>query len=115
MTWAGVLGIVVDDFRRETLLEVALIWILVIAFATVGWWAPLVIGLGVVAYLALGNDEGVDRLTGLFKKAAFLEKVDRKIGWMRLGFLPGGTMLMFDLNGLQRSSTTGTGARSATR
>ena len=46
MTWAGVLGIVVDDFRRETLLEVALIWILVIAFATVGWWAPLAIGLG---------------------------------------------------------------------
>ena len=97
-SWGGVLGIVVDDFRRETLLEVALIWILVIAFATVGWWAPLVIGLGVVAYLALGNDEGVDRLTGMFKKAAFLDKVDRKIGWMRLGFLPGGTMLMFDLN-----------------
>jgi diguanylate cyclase (GGDEF)-like protein len=98
MTWAGVLGIVVDDFRRETLLEIALIWILVIAFATVGWWAPLVIGLGVVAYLALGNDEGVDRLSGMYKKVEFLDRVDRKVGWMRLGLLPGGTMLMFDLN-----------------
>ena len=100
MSWAGVFGIVVDDFRRETLLEVALIWILVIAFATVGWWAPLVIGLGVVAYLALGTDEGVDALTGMSKKVAFLEKVDRKVGWMRLGFLPGGTMVAFDINGL---------------
>ena len=98
MSLGGVLGIVVDDFRRETLLEVALIWILVIAFATVGWWAPLVIGLGVVVYLATGSEEGIDRLSGMYKKAAFLDRVDRKIGWMRLGFLPGGTMLMFDLN-----------------
>jgi diguanylate cyclase (GGDEF)-like protein len=100
MSWAGVLGIVVDDFRRETLLEIALIWILVIAFATVGWWAPLVIGLGVVTYLALERREPIDILTGMYKKEAFLEKVDRKVGWMRLGVLPGGTMFVFDINGL---------------
>ena len=51
----------------------------------------------------------------LSKKAAFLEKVDRKIGWMRLGILPGGTMLMFDLNGLQRLQQPATDTRSATR
>ncbi len=45
----------------------------------------------------------------MLKKAAFLDKVDRKIGWMRLGFLPGGTMIMFDLNELPRGSTTGYG------
>ena len=98
-TWAAVLRIVLDDFRRETLLEIALIWILVVAFATVGWWAPLVIGAGVIAYLALGRKEAPDVITGLPKKIEFLERVDRKVGWMRLGFLPGGTMIVFDLNG----------------
>ena len=44
--------------------------------------------------------EPIDGLTGMCKKAAFLEKVDRKVGWMRLGMLPGGTMFVFDINGL---------------
>ncbi|HKF85311.1 MAG TPA: GGDEF domain-containing protein [Candidatus Limnocylindrales bacterium] len=98
MTWPGVLGIVVDDFRSETLLEIALIWILVIAFATVGWWAPIVIAVSVVAYVARAGREDVDLLTQMVRKQTFLDKVERKIGWMRLGMLSGGTMVMVDLN-----------------
>jgi diguanylate cyclase (GGDEF)-like protein len=106
MTWTGVLGIVVDDFRSETLLEIALIWMLVIASATVGWWAPLVIGLAVVGYLATAKRAEVDDLTKMLKKRAFLAKVDRKVGWMRLGLLPGGTMIVFDINGLSEFNNT---------
>ena len=106
MTWTGVLGIVVDDFRSETLLEIALIWMLVIASATVGWWAPLAIGLAVVAYVATPKRAEIDDLTKLLKKRAFLAKVDRKVGWMRLGLLPGGTMIVFDINGLSKFNNT---------
>lgn len=102
MTWPGVLGIVVDDFRSETLLEVALIWILVIASATVGWWAPLAIGIAVVVYLGGVRQPQLDWLTGMVKAPTFMDKVDRKIGWMRLGLLPGGTMIMFDINDFSR-------------
>jgi diguanylate cyclase (GGDEF)-like protein len=102
MTWSGVLGIVVDDFRSETLLEIALIWILVIASSTVGWWAPLAIGVAVVAYLGGVRSPQVDWLTGMVKEPTFLSKVDRKVGWMRLGLLPGGTMLMLDINNFRR-------------
>ncbi|HET7830750.1 MAG TPA: GGDEF domain-containing protein, partial [Candidatus Limnocylindrales bacterium] len=98
MSWSGVLGIVVDDFRSQTLLEIALIWTLVIASSTVGWWAPLAIGIGVVAYLGAVRGPQIDRLTGLIKEEAFLAKVDRKAGWIRLGMLPGGTMYFFDIN-----------------
>ena len=84
MTWPGVLGIVVDDFRSETLLEVALIWILVIV------------------YLGGVRQPQLDWLTGMVKAPTFMDKVDRKIGWMRLGLLPGGTMIMFDINDFSR-------------
>jgi diguanylate cyclase (GGDEF)-like protein len=97
-SWTRVLAIVVDDFRRETLLEIALIWILVVGSLTVGWWAPLVIGLAIVGYLASGRREGRDPLTGMYRKLEFLERVDRQVGWMRLGVLPGGTMIVFDIN-----------------
>jgi len=107
MDWAKVLSIVIDDFRSETLLEVALIWSLVIASATVGWWAPLVIGLCVVLYLATRPASGLDDLTGMLKKRAFLGKVDRKLGWMRLGMSPGGTMLMLDIIKFSRFNNKG--------
>ena len=97
MSWPGVLAIVIDDFRQETLIEIGLIWTLVIAFATVGWWAPMVIGIAVV-YLTTRKSSEFDELTGFPKKTAFLAKVDRKVGWMRLGVTGGGTMLMFDIN-----------------
>ena len=94
------LGIVVDDFRRETLLEVALIWILVIAFATVGWWAPLVIGLGVVAYLAPATARGRRPADAACtrRRRSSRRSIARSAGcgW---GSLPGGTMVMFDLDG----------------
>jgi diguanylate cyclase (GGDEF)-like protein len=101
MSWPSVVAIVIDDFRRETLLEIALVWILVIGSITVGWWAPLVIGLAVVGYLATYRESGIDDLTGLLKKRAFLAKVDRKVGWMRLG-ARGGTMLFFDIDRFSR-------------
>jgi diguanylate cyclase (GGDEF)-like protein len=106
MSLAGVLGIVVDDFRSETLLEVALIWVLVIASITVAWWAPLAIGIAVVAYLGGVRQPQLDSLTGMVKAPTFMDKVDRKIGWMRLGLLPGGTMIMFDLNDFSRINNT---------
>jgi diguanylate cyclase (GGDEF)-like protein len=97
--WGRVIGIVVDDFRKETLLEVALIWVLVIASTTVGWWAPLVVGLAVVWYVSQARGPDIDPLTGLLKKAAFVEYVDRKLGWMRRRMIEGGTLLYVDLNG----------------
>ncbi|HEX5827589.1 MAG TPA: GGDEF domain-containing protein [Candidatus Limnocylindrales bacterium] len=99
MSWAATLGIIVDEFRRETLLEIALIWVLVIAAGTVGWWAPLVVGVTLIWYQSRDGREDFDPFTGLARKKTFLARADRRIGWMRRGILPGGTMLYIDLNG----------------
>ena len=97
LSWSGVFGVAVDNFRREVLLEVALIWVLVIASAVVGWWAPLAVGVAVIWYLGHGQVEGPDPLTGLIRKRTFVASADRKVGWIRRGILPGGTMLYIDL------------------
>jgi diguanylate cyclase (GGDEF)-like protein len=98
MSAAGGIGLLVDDFRRETILEVALIWVLVLATGTVGWWAPLIVGIGVIALVPRERDD-IDPLTGFIRRQTFERKLDRKVGWMRLGFLPGGTVFYLDLNG----------------
>jgi len=41
----------------------------------------------------------VDPLTGLIRQRSFEPRLERKIGWMRRGFLPGGTLMFLDLNG----------------
>jgi diguanylate cyclase (GGDEF)-like protein len=97
LSWAAILGVVVDDFRSEMLLEIALVWVLFLAFTTVGWWAPLVVGIAVIWYLSRDREEPVDPLTGLMRKRAFLARTERKIGWIRRGILQGGTMLYIDL------------------
>ncbi|HEY3334340.1 MAG TPA: GGDEF domain-containing protein [Candidatus Limnocylindrales bacterium] len=106
LSWAGILGIVMDDFRREMLLEIALIWVLVLASATVGWWAPLVVGVAAIWYLARERDEPVDRLSGLMRKATFTRRADRNVGWIRRGILPGGTLMFIDLNGFHLVNNT---------
>jgi diguanylate cyclase (GGDEF)-like protein len=97
LSWAGILAIVMDDFRIEMLLEVALIWVLVLAFASVGWWAPVVVGIALIWYLGRGRDDGPDPLTQLMRKRTFVTRADRKVGWIRRGILAGGTMLYIDL------------------
>ena len=86
-----------------------------IAFATVGWWAPLVIGLGVVAIWRPAKPSGVDKLTGCRRRPRSWTKVDARWAGCGCGVTPGGTMLMFDLNQFKRVQQQALATRSATR
>ena len=100
MSRAGGIGLLLDDFRRETVLEVSLIWVLVIATASVGWWAPMAVGVAVIALNPRHRDT-IDQLTGFLPLAAFERRVERKVGWMRRGFLDGGAILSIGIDGLE--------------
>jgi diguanylate cyclase len=91
-------------FRSEMLLEVALIWVLVIATLHVGWWAPVVVGLAITTYLGIrpAAPAPPDPLTGLQGKATFLANAERKVRSIRRGTLTGATLLLIDIREFHR-------------
>jgi len=83
---------------RVNALEIAIAWVLVVAYLQVGWWAPAVIG--VLILLAWDNDPmpSPDGLTGLLSLDGFDRRLDAGLGKLRRGLIPGATLLGIDLN-----------------
>ena len=96
--WTYVLGVAMGNFRHEMLLEVALIWVLVVASSTVGWWAPLAVGIAVITYLSIKPEpsEPVDPLTRLMRKSTFVAAAERMVDSIQRRALTG-TMVFLDL------------------
>jgi diguanylate cyclase (GGDEF)-like protein len=91
--------LLVGQVGRITLIEVALVVVLAAAYAQVGWWAPLLIG-GLVI-VAWDNDPmpAPDPLTGLPMRRGFDRLLERGLGQLRRGLIPGATLLAIDLDG----------------
>jgi diguanylate cyclase (GGDEF)-like protein len=92
------LGVLIDEFGRITALEVALAWVLCLAYVVVGWWAPLVIGAFVL--LAWDNHPmpSPDALTALHSAEGFERRLEAGLGKLRRGLIPGATLLAIDLD-----------------
>ena len=93
------LDVLLGSFGRITALEVALAWILSVAYLVVGWWAPLAIGAFVLA--TWDNDPMPERdpLTGLQPAKGFERRMESGLGRMRTGLVRGATMMSIDLDG----------------
>ncbi len=83
---------------RITLVESALVIVLAASYATLGWWAPLLVGAFVI--LAWDNDPmpAPDALTGLQPPRGFERQLETGLGRMRRGLTPGATLLSVDLD-----------------
>ena len=58
MSRSAVLALVIEDFGVVTLIEIGLIWVLTVAFLTVGWWAPLIVGALVLVLISRDREPG---------------------------------------------------------
>ncbi len=101
---AAMLEILSGQVGRLTALEVALAWVLTIAFIEVGWWSPLVIGGFVL--LVWDNDPMPvpDALTGLLVASGFRRRMEAGLGRMRRGTSPGATLLSVDLDAFKAAN-----------
>ncbi len=93
------LGVLISAFGRITALEIALAWVLCLAYLVVGWWTPLAIGIFVL--IVWNNDPmpPLDDLTGLPPARPFLRHLENGLGSMRTGMIRGATMMSIDLDG----------------
>ena len=98
LTASAYLDILKGQLGRVNALEIAIAWVLVIAYLQVGWWAPVVIG--VLILLVWDNDPmpSPDGLTGLLSLEGFDRRLDAGLGKLRRGLIPGATLLGIDLN-----------------
>jgi diguanylate cyclase (GGDEF)-like protein len=93
------LGVLIDEFGRITALEVALAWVLCLAYLVVGWWAPLAIGAFVL--MVWNNDPPVVRgENGVLSETGFEHKMEGGLGKMRRGLIPGATVLSIGIDDL---------------
>ena len=92
------LELLVGQIGRITLIEIALVVVLVAAYVALGWWAPLLIGGFVI--VAWDNDPmpAPDALTGLLTPSGFGRQLEGGLGRMRRGLTPGATLLDIDLD-----------------
>ncbi|MCJ7711904.1 MAG: GGDEF domain-containing protein, partial [Chloroflexi bacterium] len=93
------LDLLVGQFGRITALEVALAWVLCLAYLVVGWWAPLAIGAFVLVVWDNDPMPEADALTGLQPATGFERRMEGALGRMRTGLIHGGTMISIDLDG----------------
>jgi len=89
------LGVLVDDFGRITALEIALAWILCLAYVVVGWWTPLAIGIFV---LVVWKNPAEDEPTGPHGARSFERLMETGLGRLRRGLTPGSTLLGVNLD-----------------
>jgi len=93
-------GIVVNSFGRMTAAEIGIAWLLVVVYVAVGWWAPLLVTVGV---LLLWPEEGevdyLDPLMKVLRLRPFERAMDRTLSRIRTGLLPGGALMSLDLDG----------------
>jgi len=97
--------ILVGQFGRMNLLEVAIAWMLVVAFVEIGWWAPPL--LGVLILLAWDNHPmpAPDPLTGLAGLDGFNRRLDDGLRRLRRGLIPGATLFGIDLDSFKAVNT----------
>lgn len=91
-------GFLWGQFGRLNALEVAIAWVLVVAYLEVGWWAPAAIGAFVLAVWDNDPAPPPDPLTGLVGLAAFDQRLDQGLGKLRRGLIPGATLFGMDLD-----------------
>jgi diguanylate cyclase (GGDEF)-like protein len=97
LTTVALVDIFIRSFGRVNLAEIGLAWLLVVAWAAIGWWAPLVIAAGVL--LVWPEDLSIDSLTGLPLRSTFERDLDDLLSRSRRGLAPGGLLLSLDLVG----------------
>jgi diguanylate cyclase (GGDEF)-like protein len=83
---------------RLNAIEVAIAWVLVVAYMQIGWWAPAVIGVLILLVWDNHPMPAPDSLTGLANLEGFNRKLDQGLGKLRRGIVPGATVFGVDLN-----------------
>jgi diguanylate cyclase (GGDEF)-like protein len=94
---SAMLSIVIRSLGRITVAEIGLAWVFVVAYAAVGWWAPLVAAIGVVLVWP-SRIYTIDDLTGLMRLPEFQQALNAAFGWARIGARTGGVLMMIDLD-----------------
>ena len=92
------IAIFIGQIGRITAIEIALGVGLALVYVEIGWWTPLLIGGFVL--MVWDNDPMPqdDELTGLRSQAGFGRQLDRGLGRIRRGMVPGATLLYLDLD-----------------
>lgn len=83
---------------RLNAIEVAIAWVLVVAYVQLAWWAPAVIGALILLVWDNHPMPAPDPLTGLHNLEGFNRKLDQGLGRLRRGIVPGATVFGIDLN-----------------
>jgi diguanylate cyclase (GGDEF)-like protein len=93
------------QFGRLNALEVALAWVLVVAYVQIGWWAPALVG-GVILLVWDNHPMPTpDSLTGLEVPGGFNRRLDAGLGRLRRGLIPGAVLLGIDLDSFKTVNT----------
>jgi diguanylate cyclase (GGDEF)-like protein len=91
-------GLMAGQFGRMNALEVAIAWVLVMAWVEVGWWTPAVLGILVVVMWDNHPMPSPDSLTGLLVAEGFNRRFEAGLGRLRRGMTNGATVLAVDLD-----------------
>ena len=95
----AVSDILVRSIGRATLAEIGLACVFVVAYAAVGWWAPLALAVVVLLIWPGEGFEGIDPLMKIPRRTVFKRELESTIARTRRGLAPGGLLLMIDLDG----------------
>jgi len=96
------------SFRRTTIAEVVLGWVLAITYTAIGWWAPIVcIVLVLLAWRATDEHEATthDPMTGLLNRRGFEARWLRALWRVQRGRQKA-ALLMVDLDGFKTINDT---------
>jgi diguanylate cyclase (GGDEF)-like protein len=94
---AGALEIILGSLSRVTVAEIVLAWVFTVAYAAVGWWAPLALALITLSLWPV-DTEGPDPLAGLPRLRRFERFLEGAIGRTRRGLARGGVLVAIDLD-----------------
>lgn len=102
LTPKALLDVLLGRFGRVSALEIALAWVLVLAYTETGWWTPMVIG-GFVLFIWDNHPmPAPDALTGLASAEGFVRRLEAGLGRLRRGMTPGATLYGIDLDYFKR-------------
>lgn len=102
LTPRALLDALLGRFGRVSALEIALAWVLVLAYSETGWWTPMVIGVFVLLVWDNHPMPAPDALTGLFGVEGFTRRLEAGLGRLRRGMTPGAVLFAIDLEYFKR-------------